>query len=172
MPRRLLKKILPSQKFLEKHRVLRVFGDRLMEPRLWAVHRRAVAGALGWALAISFIPLPVHSLVAGLVALTWRLNVPTIYATIWLVNNPLTMVPLYYFAYRVGTLLLGAPKHPFSFHLSFKWLQYGLGPVWRPFLLGCLTCSVVAGLIGWVGLRLLWRWQVKRRYRSRHYAAH
>ena len=136
MPRRLLKKILPSPQFLENHRMVRVFGDRLLDPRLWAVHRRAVAGALGWALAISFIPLPVHSLVAGLVALTWRLNVPTIYATIWLVNNPLTMVPLYYLAYRVGTLLLGTPAHPFAFQLSFKWLQYGLGPVWRPFLLG------------------------------------
>ena len=170
MPRRLLKKILPSPQFLENHRMVRVFGDRLLDPRLWAVHRRAVAGALGWALAIAFIPLPVHSLVAGLVALTWRLNVPTIYATIWLVNNPLTMVPLYYLAYRVGTLLLGTPAHPFAFQLSFKWLQYGLGPVWRPFLVGCLTCSIVAGLIGWVGLRLLWRWQVRRRYRSRHCA--
>ncbi len=170
MPRRLLKKLLPSPHFLQNHRVLRLFGDRLLDPQLWAVHRRAVTGAFGWALAIAFIPLPVHSLVAGIVALTWRLNLPMVYGAVWLVNNPLTMVPLYYLAYRVGTLMLRAPVHHFAFHLSFQWLEYGLGPIWRPFLLGCLVCSVVAGLAGWIGLELVWRWQVRRRYRTRHCA--
>ncbi len=171
MPRRMLKRILPSPRHLERYRVLRVFGDRLMDPRLWAVHRRAVTSAFGAGLAICFIPLPVHTLVAGIVALTWRLNVPAIYGTIFLVNNPLTMVPIYYLAYRVGALLLRAPPRHFAFHLSFQWLQYGLGPLWRPFLLGCLVCAVVAGIAGWAGLELAWRWQVRRRYRARRWAA-
>ena len=170
MLRRVLKRILPKPRHLERHRVLRVFGDRLMDPRLWAVHRRAVTGAFGTGLAICFIPLPVHTLVAGLSALTWRLNLPTIFGTIFLVNNPLTLVPIYYLAYRVGALLLRMPVHHFHFQLSWHWLQYGLGPLWEPFLLGCLVCSVLAGLAGWCGLELLWRWQVRRRYRTRHWA--
>ncbi len=171
MPRRFLKKILPKPHTIEGHKLLRVFGDRLMDPRLWAVHRRSVTGAFGVGLAISFVPLPVHSLLAGLIALTWRLNVPAVYGTIFLVNNPLTMVPIYYLAYRVGALLLDTPPGHFAFQLSWQWLQYGLGPLWRPFLLGCLVCSVVAGLAGWCAVEFLWRWEVMRRYRARHWAA-
>ena len=171
VPRRFLKKILPKPHHIQGHKLLRVFGDRLMDPRLWAVHRRAVTGAFGVGLAICFIPLPVHTLVAGLIALTWRLNVPAIYGTIFLVNNPLTMVPIYYLAYRVGALLLGTPPQHFAFHLSLQWLQYGLGPLWQPFLLGCLVCSLVAGLAGWCVLEFVWRWEVRRRYRTRHLEA-
>ena len=171
MPRRFLKKILPKPHHIQGHKLLRVFGDRLMDPRLWAVHRRAVTGAFGVGLAICFIPLPVHTLVAGLIALTWRLNVPAIYGTIFLINNPLTMVPIYYLAYRVGALLLGTPPQHFAFHLSWQWLQYGLGPLWQPFLVGCLVCSMVAGLAGWCVLEFVWRWEVRRRYRTRHLEA-
>ncbi len=170
MLRRSLKKILPKPHHIQRHKLLRVFGDRLLDPRLWAVHRRSVAGAFGTGLAICFIPLPVHTLTAGVTALTWRLNVPTIFGTIFLINNPLTMVPIYYLAYRVGALVLRQPPRHFHFQLSWHWVQYGLGPLWEPFLLGCLICSVLAGLAGWLGLKLLWRWQVTRHYRTRHLA--
>jgi uncharacterized protein (DUF2062 family) len=40
--------------------------------------------------------------------------------------------------------------------------------VWRPFLVGCLTCAVSGGLLGWVLLEALWRYQVLNRYRTRH----
>jgi uncharacterized protein (DUF2062 family) len=78
------------------------------------------------------------------------------------------VVPVFYSAYRVGAAALQEPVQDFQFHLSFSWLQYGLGPVWRPFLLGCLICSIVVGLTGRIALDLFWRWQVRRqRYRNR-----
>ncbi|MBW4051288.1 MAG: DUF2062 domain-containing protein, partial [Proteobacteria bacterium] len=46
----------------------------------------------------------------------------------------------------------------------------GLGPLWQPFLLGCVACAVVLGVLGWAGLELLWRWRVTSRYRTRHVA--
>ena len=95
----------------------------------------------------------------------WRLNVPTIAVTVFLVN-PLTVVPIYYTAYRVGAAVLGDSPQRFAFQLSFDWLQHGLGPMWRPFLLGCLICSVLAGTIGWIALERLWRWRVRYKYRT------
>lgn len=154
---------------LQRYWPVRVFGQRLLDPRLWALHRRAITGGFGVGLAICFIPLPVHMLVAGLVAIVWRLNVPAVYGTIFLVN-PVTMVPLYYFAYRVGAVLLQVAPERFSFQLSWDWLQNGLGPMWRPFLLGCLVCALIAGLVGWLSLELLWRWRVSSRYRARRVA--
>ena len=95
---------LPSQ--LQGHWLLRHFGERLLDPRLWALHRRAITGAFGVGIAICFIPLPVHLVVAVLIAIAWRLDVPAIYGTTLLVN-PITVVPMYYLAYRVGAALLG-----------------------------------------------------------------
>lgn len=137
-----------------------------MDPRLWSLQRRTVTSAFGLGLAICFVPLPVHLPLAVLIAIVRRVNVPTIVATVFLVN-PFTAVPVYYTAYRVGTAVLGVPLRRFSFRLDFDWLQYGLGPVWKPFLVGCLICALVAGLSGWVALELLWRWRVRSRYRTR-----
>jgi uncharacterized protein (DUF2062 family) len=169
MPRRVLKKLLPSPARLQGHWLLRHFGERLLDPRLWALHRRGITGAFGVGLAICFIPLPVHLLVAIVIAIVWRLNVPAIYGTTLLVN-PLTMVPIYYLAYRVGAALLRVAPQSFSFRLSWTWLESGLGPLWQPFLLGCVACALVLGVLGWASLELLWRWRVTSRYRTRHVA--
>ena len=166
MPRRLLKKITPHPTTLRSRWYLRLFGERVMDPRLWSLQRRSVTAAFGLGLSICFIPLPVHLPLAVLVAILGRVNVPTIVATVFLVN-PFTVVPVFYTAYRVGAAALGEPVQRFHFQLSFKWLQYGLGPLWEPFLIGCLVCSVVAGLVGWVSLELIWRWSVRKRYRTR-----
>ena len=169
MPRRLLKKICPSPGSLQKRWYLRPFGDRIADPRLWTLHRRAVTSAFGVGLAICFIPLPVHLLVAGIIAIALRINLPAIYGTTLLVN-PLTCVPVYYTAYRVGTTLLGISPESFNFHPTWAWFETSLGPVWKPFLLGCVACAIVTGLLGWMTMELVWRWRVKTRYRARHMA--
>jgi len=76
-------------------------------------------------------------------------------------------VPVYYLAYRVGSLLTGESLHRFTFHPSWEWLQTGLGPLWKPFLIGCLACAVVCGYGGYLALELLWRWITVRRLRGR-----
>jgi uncharacterized protein (DUF2062 family) len=173
MTRRLLKKICPSPDVLKKRWYLRPFGDRIADPRLWTLHRRAVTSAFGVGLAICFIPLPVHLLVAGMIAIAWRINLPAVYGTTLLVN-PLTCVPVYYIAYRVGATLLGtAPLAPegFRFRPSWEWFQTSLQPIWKPFLLGCVACAVVTGLVGWLAMELVWRWRVTSKYRARREAS-
>jgi uncharacterized protein (DUF2062 family) len=166
MSRRLLKKFTPHPEKLQKRWFLKLFGSRIADPRLWSLQRRSITAAFATGLAICFIPLPIHLPLATLIAIVARINVPTIIGTVFLVN-PLTVVPVFYTAYRVGCVVLGVQPQRFAFRFSFEWLQYGLGPMWEPFLLGCLVCSVLASLTGWVGLELLWRWQVKSKYRAR-----
>ena len=43
-------------------------------------------------------------------------------------------------------------------------------PVWQPFVAGCIACAVLCGLLGWLTLEVVWRWQVTSRYRTRHAA--
>jgi uncharacterized protein len=170
MPRRLLRRLLPNPEALRKRWIFRVFGSRLTDPRLWSLGRRSITAGFGAGLAIAFIPLPVHIPAAMVAAIIWRLNVPVIFATVMMVN-PLTAVPVYFLAYRVGSLLTGELPHGFTFHPSWEWLQSGLGPLWKPFLLGCLTCSIAFGYGGYLALELLWRWITVRRLRGRRQAA-
>jgi uncharacterized protein (DUF2062 family) len=170
MPRRLLKKLTPNPGKLQNRWYVRLFGSRIAHPALWSLQRRAVTGAFATGLAICFVPLPIHLPLAVLLAILLRLNLPTIVATVFLVN-PLTVVPIYFTAYRVGAAALGLTTQRFRFKLDFGWLQYGLGPLWKPFLLGCLICGAVAAILGWTGLESIWRWRVRRRYRSRRGAS-
>src|SRR6266446_3733833 len=105
MPRRLLKRLIPDPNTLRERWYLRPFGARLADPLLWTLHRRGVTHAFGAGLAICFVPLPVHLLLATSVAVIWRLNIPVICGTTFLLN-PFTAVPAYYLAYRVGAALL------------------------------------------------------------------
>lgn len=166
MPRRLLKKLTPHPGTLQNRWYLRVFGSRLSDPSLWSLQRRSVTSAFGAGLAICFVPLPIHLPLAALTAMAWRLNVPTIVATVFLVN-PLTVVPIYYVAYRIGAAIMGTPNMRFAFSLSWDWLQRGLGPIWKPFLVGCLVCALGVGFAGRWGFELLWRWRVRTKYRNR-----
>ncbi len=45
----------------------------------------------------------------------------------------------------------------FTFELSWTWLQTGLGTIWKPFLVGCLVCSIVGGFLAYRLLELIWR---------------
>ena len=169
MPRQWLKRIVPAPHMLRERWFLRPFGERLADPQLWTLHRRGVTYAFGAGLAICFVPLPVHLLLAGTIAVIWRLNIPVICGTTFLVN-PFTAVPVYYAAYRVGAALLRLPRRHFHFHPTWEWFRHGLMPVWQPFVAGCIACAVLCGLLGWLTLEVVWRWQVTSRYRTRHAA--
>jgi hypothetical protein len=169
MPRRLLKRIFPAPETLHGRWFLRPFGQRLADPLLWTLHRRGVTHAFGVGLAICFVPLPVHVLLATSVAVMWRLNIPVAVGTTFALN-PFTAVPAYYLAYRVGAALLHTPPQHFHFVASWHWFRHGLEPVWQPFIAGCICCGLIAGLLGWLSLEMVWRWQVTSRYRARHAA--
>jgi uncharacterized protein (DUF2062 family) len=166
MPRRLAKKLANLIRTRRHKWYMNIFGDRLTDSHLWTLNRHSITAAFGVGIAVSFIPLPIHLPLVVLAALWWRLNLAVAIAATYLVN-PFTMVPAYYMAYRVGAALLRFKPHHFEFHLTWNWLEHGLGPAWRPFLLGCLVCGVLLGLTGRFALEVSWRLATMHRYRLR-----
>ena len=105
-------------------------------------------------------------------AIIWRVNLPIAVGLVWL-TNPVTMPPVFYFAYKVGTWILGTTVNEgVTFEVSLRWLMEELTVIWQPFLLGCFVLGVASAVLGNVIIRLLWRLRVvhylkRRRLRLR-----
>ncbi|NJO13127.1 MAG: DUF2062 domain-containing protein [Gammaproteobacteria bacterium] len=130
------------------------------------MNRRNVTRALALGLLLAFAPIPGHTILAGLLALALRLNIPVVLSGTLLVN-PFTMVPLYLFCYRVGRLLLDLPPRRFHIEMSWDWLAHGLLPVWKPFLLGCAVVGTLTAIVGYILLGSIWHLQLVLSYHRR-----
>ena len=166
MPRTKIRKYLPTPQDVRKNKNLRMMGEVLHEPDLWHCNRRTIAGALGVGLFVAFLPIPFQTLVAAFAAILLRLNLPVSIVSVW-ITNPLTFPVLFYMAYRIGAYLTGASPQSVEFALSWEWLSQDMVGLWLPFIVGCIVCGVVAGLSGYTGVRLIWRWVLIRNVRRR-----
>jgi uncharacterized protein len=166
MSRRFLRRYLPPPHRIREHKHLQPLGEWLSAPNLWHLNRRSVAGAVSIGLFIAFLPVPGQMAAAAIAAVWARANLPVAVLMVW-VTNPLTMGPIFFFSYKVGTWLLGSPVHEVRFELTWHWLQTKLITIWRPFLLGCLVVGLAAGLIGGLLTLGFWRLEVRRRWRER-----
>lgn len=166
MPKKLIKRFTPDHDTVRNHKHLRIFGKLLHDANLWHLNRRSVSGAFFWGLFWAFIPIPLQMLAAAAAAILCRVNLPIAVALVWL-TNPLTMPPIFYFNYLVGSKLLGHPITVTDFDASIEWMESVIAQVWEPLLFGSVVCGMLAGLIGYIGMRGFWRWHVLRQYRRR-----
>ncbi|MCK4865210.1 MAG: DUF2062 domain-containing protein [Gammaproteobacteria bacterium] len=157
MPKKFIKRYMPDHEKIRKNKQLnKVFGTLLHDPNLLHLNRRSVSMAFFVGLFVAFVPLPSQMIMAAAIAILIRCNLPISVGLVW-VSNPITMPPLFYFAYKVGAWILSTPEHEFVFELSWKWLGTELEAIWQPFLLGCTISGVVFGALGYITIRLLWR---------------
>ncbi|MFK5914585.1 MAG: DUF2062 domain-containing protein [Woeseiaceae bacterium] len=157
MPKKFIQRFMPdSEKIRNNKQLNKVFGTLLHDPNLLHLNRRSVSMAFLVGLFMAFVPLPSQMIMAAAVAIFLRCNLPISVGLVW-ISNPITMPPIFYFAYQVGATLLGTPEHKFNFVLSWEWLGSELAAIWEPFLLGCAVCGIFFGVLGFVSVRLLWR---------------
>ena len=161
MPRKFIRKYLPDHQTVRDHKALQIFGTLLHDPNLWHLNRKSVSLAFAVGLFFMWIPVPSQMVLAAAVAIIIRSNLPISVILVW-ISNPVTMGPMFYFAYKLGSWMLGIPPHGFSFELSLDWLMNEMLMIWKPFLLGCFILAVVSGLAGFFTIRVLWRLHIVR----------
>lgn len=166
MAKKIIKRWMPDHKEIKDHKHLKIFGRLLHDPNLWHLNRYSVSTAFSVGLFIAFVPVPFQMVFAAAIAIVVRSNLPISAALVWF-SNPLTMPPLFYFAYRLGSFVLGTPPGKFSFELSFEWLSTGLLAIWQPFLLGCFICGATLAILGNIFMRILWRYTVSKSWHAR-----
>lgn len=166
MPRRIFKSLSRQRHHWKALWFLRPARLLLENSAYWSLNRRNVTRAFALGLLLAFVPLPVHTVLAALLALLLRLNIPATVAGT-LIVNPLTAVPIYIVCYRIGRTLLSAPPQPFHFEASLHWLTTGLLPIWKPFLLGCLVVGTLTAVAGYILLGGIWHITLVLKYHSR-----
>jgi uncharacterized protein (DUF2062 family) len=167
MPKKFLQRLMPDHRTIREHRHLRFLGTLLHDPNLWHLNRRSASGAFAVGLFTAWVPIPFQMLLAAIGAILFRVNLPLSAALVW-VTNPLTMPPMFYFAYLVGGWVLGgASVDHIAFELSFKWLTTELVLIWQPFLLGCLIMGLLSAATGYLVIRGLWWLHLVKYHRSR-----
>jgi uncharacterized protein (DUF2062 family) len=156
MPRRFFRKFSLKRHEVGERWYLAPFQHLLHDRRLWGIRRQTVVPAFALGLGMSFMPFPGHPIFATLIALALRINIPVAFATTF-VSNPLTMGPMYFVAYQIGSFVLGLEPEPFEFEMSLDWMTGTFLDYWAPISLGCLLMGLTAGTIGYVTLDLMWR---------------
>ncbi len=169
MAKKLIRRIMPSHKVIREHRHLQFFGNLLHDPNLWHLNRRSAAGAFAVGVFMAFIPIPFQMVVAAAAAIILRVNLPLSVALVW-ISNPLTMPPMYYFTYRVGTWLMGIPhqsEERIGFDFSLEWFTGSIGAIWQPLYLGSLITAALCAALAYTTVRLLWQMHLVQHYKNR-----
>jgi len=166
MPKKFLKQYIPDQQKLRQIKCLRIFGNGILVPNLWHLNRKSVSGAFAIGLFCAFIPLPFQMLLAAAGALIFQVNLPLSVASVW-ITNPITIPPIFYSAYVVGTWVLHTPIQEVEFSLTFDWLETVFLLIWRPFLLGCFLLGLISSLFGYLFSRWVWQILVRKNWYKR-----
>jgi uncharacterized protein (DUF2062 family) len=166
MAKKFFKKWLPDSQKIRDSKYLRILGPLSHNPNLWHLNRYSVATAFSIGFFCAWIPLPMHMLLAALLAVLFRANLPLAVSLVWVVN-PITMVPLFFFAYELGAKLLGIPIQHFHFEMSFEWLLESMHIYAEPLGLGCLVLGTLNALLGNIFVRVVWRHQVVKHWKQR-----
>jgi uncharacterized protein (DUF2062 family) len=178
MPRKLFRKFLPSHESIRQNRYVACLGPWLQHHNLWHLHRRSVAGGVAAGMFAGLIPgsNPVQFLAASLLAIGFRVNLP-IAVAVTLYSNPLTILPLYFAAFKLGQLALlqgGGELPSVALALEGKgfreWIPTALdwlATVGKPLLVGLPLLGIVLAIVGYIVVDWAWRLHVMMEWRRR-----
>ena len=157
-----IKAHIPSRETIDSYWILRPFAKQLSHPELWHFNAKSVPRAVALGLGVGVIVPFMHVILAALLAIPVRANV-AIAGAVTLVVNPLTIPPMYYAAYRIGSWELrhdalgpdpaAAQQTSGELARMLFWLHHASGPI----ALGILTIALSAAIAGYLCSAVAWR---------------
>lgn len=166
MPKKQLRKWIPTPGTVRRHRSLRIFGRWVENANLWQLSRHTTAKAFAIGLYCAMLPVPGQMIISVAMAIIFTANVPLSFSLIF-ITNPLTMPAIYYAAYKLGAWLLGAKPMDVEFEASWTWFTQSLDEIWLPLLVGSQVMGVILGIFGYLLIDSLWRNAIRRQWQAR-----
>ena len=152
--------IRKTLKKTSKHPKLDAFIQKYKIPRHYlSTSRKMVSKAVFLGLFIAFIPMPMQMLAVIALIPFFKFNVPIALAMCW-ITNPLTMPPMYYFEYMVGSFLLGT--EPLAVEMTIEWFTEKIDDIFIPLYFGAFLFSIVGSLSGYWLVNHFWHGSVHR----------
>lgn len=166
MPKSFIRRWLPTPEQIRDNRGLKLLGALLHDPNLFHLNRHSVSAAFAVGIFTAFLPLPGHMVIAALLALWFRCNLPLSVILVW-ISNPVTMPAIFYTTYKLGAWILGTPPLGFKIELSWEWLTREVGKIWLPLFFGSLLCGTFFATAAYFAMQALWRRHVLKRWKMR-----
>ena len=133
----------------------------LTDPELWKWNKRTIAKAFAIGLFCAFLPMPAHTFLAAILAVLFSANILLSMFMVW-VNNPITIVPIYYFTYKLGTSIMGIEMDP-DFEFSFGYLMDNLGVATLALWIGGIIVSIVSAILGYFSIITIYKYKAFKR---------
>jgi len=166
MARKLLKRLMPNPESIRETSSLKFLGTLLHDPNLFHLNRHSVSVAAFVGIFVCFLPFPGQMILAATLALLLRCNLPLSIMLVW-ISNPITIPPIFYATYKLGSWILGTPPIDFNIELTWAWFVEEFTHLWQPLLTGSLIAGLTFGAIAYLAMRSFWRWQVLNHWKKR-----
>ncbi|MFA5493354.1 MAG: DUF2062 domain-containing protein [Porticoccaceae bacterium] len=166
MPKKFLRRYLKARRHQVGSRLPRWLGPLAADPHLFHLNRHSVSVAFFVGLFCALLPLPGQTLIAAPLALLLRCNLPIALALVW-ITNPLTMAPVLYLTFKLGSWILGTPQLDMAIHFDWAWISQQGRLILLPLVVGGVVAGLLAGATGYLVIRGLWRWTVVREWEAR-----
>lgn len=179
MPKKLIRRYLPTPTKIRAIFGTGFIGSRLADPNLWHLNRRSAPRAVFWGLLCALLPLPMQSLLAASGAIYWRFNLP-IAVSLTFLSNPLTLVPILLLGYFLGSSILGVPMLSIEEIKALLWAapdiikgsweEVGKTPYFKSFgvlIFGLVVEAIIVATWGYILIKLYWHWHIVNSFKQR-----
>lgn len=154
-----LRRLSPSREQLESHPWLRKLAPYLADTKVWHWSRRGVASGLAIGVFIGLLIPVAQIILAAVTAIGLRANIP-VAALGTFISNPLTVPPIYYAAYHLGSWVTGtSASADFSLANPLS-IWENLGTIALPLFTGLAITATCAASISYLLVSQLWIWSV------------
>lgn len=177
---------LPTREQMERSKWIKPFANRVLRSELWRFTRRSVPRGVALGMIVGIIMPFAQILIAALLCLSVRANVPVAALTTF-VTNPVTTPLIWVLSYNVGSWMLRvdamtvvAPVNAAMEHSQFGDALQWLTGATLVTAFGLVVVAVVAAAVSYVVTSFTWRFVVAgkrsrrlgerraRRERARH----
>ncbi len=170
-----IKKYIPSRQELEQNKSLQSIRRWFGQPLLWKFDVNTVSKGVAVGLFVNFIPLPLQMIMAALLSIPFRANLPIAVAISW-INNPFTFLAINFLTYKVGAWIIQKEDHV-SMTTTWHWDFSSLEGFWNSFLpwfsqfgkaylIGFFILSLSMAFLGYWIVQIVWKlifWKGKKK---------
>lgn len=161
-----IRRNLPTREQMSESRWIRPFANRVLRSELWRFTRRSVPRGVALGMVVGIIVPFAQILIASLLCLSVRANVPVAALTTF-VTNPVTTPLIWVLSYNVGAWLLRvdamtvvSPVNRAIEHSQFDDMLQWLTGATLVTAFGLVVVAVVASAVSYLATGFVWRFVV------------